>query len=265
MKKLSVDVHIAPNFEFFRFLKGNRMNIVPAFEKKVNKLVRSFEKGYRQINPIQITPDRCIVEGNTRLEALYRMWVINNGNPKEQHKWRPRYVVVPPCSVEEIREMNAYNGKWDSDDSASSRLQYGEDQYQTFLDFRKEFDIPQYETTLLFMGNPSANASYSQTAEIVKNGNLPFPDLDKITKQAQELVSLRHIVPNVAKDRLFIRAFMKAQAHPDFKIDRFVHKIGLQGGLKKQRSINDYLSHIQYVYNFSAKKTENDRIMLVKL
>ena len=243
------DVRIATNFHVFKFLPGNRLMGTREFLKRVERIKNGLNKYGKQVNPIQVNPDFEVVDGNTRLVALYYLHLLSG-----RKDWFPRYVIVPFPDVDGVKELNRYYTKWCGTAEASSDMQFGKDRSTVFLECVERYGLGENETRFILHGKNPRKDEQGEYLICPKEEYEPIFDA---------LLEMHSKAPKVTFNRTFHRAMTIALRTEGFDYPTFLKKLEYQPtALKPAVSTEAHLEQIQDVYNYRARQEK--KLMLMR-
>lgn len=151
-------IYSTTDYSMFGGVIGNRKVDVG----HVNELMRSIiKKDLLASNPIEITKDFRIIDGQHRLEAARAFE-------------KPIYFTISEAtSLEDIQLLNTHTKLWSSKDYLDSYIQLGYKRYEVFSDFIKEFGFT-IQVGLVLLANNDNSAQYKS----FRSGRLEFSEED---------------------------------------------------------------------------------------
>lgn len=245
---LKSDVKFISNLTVFKHIMGNRTNEVLDFESRVHKLMTLLKKDGQQLNPIQVDTKMRVVDGQTRIEALRRLY--SEGWTPITGKQGVDFIVVPERNVSQIRSMNGVKTDWTGDHIASSEAKMGNINYIQYLQFRNEFRFP----IDVSAGMLSDKTSDGRNMKLFRDGHFVVTHYEKARDRANKIMSLSRFESihnkGVTRHSYFIRALILLMNRNDFDFGIFVRKLELQANaLQRCANTRQYIEIIQNIYN----------------
>jgi hypothetical protein len=220
-------------YEVFERLPGNR----PIDEAHVLNLMKAMKKKDLR-TPIQINQNFEVIDGQHRLEARRRL-----GIPVP-------YFATIGYGLEEVQELNAKQKKWTNDDFVKSFIELGKVDYRTYQWFRHQFKLPHEASVMLLSGESDRSLRGK-----FKNGDFKVNQLDRAKEVARKFVEIEPFFPDYWNHSRFVNAVMVCLKKKNFDFKKFMAKLKANPTiLKPQASLDNYLQHIEDVYNYRSVK-----------
>lgn len=235
-------IYKTTDYEMFKSLLGNR----EVSELHVNNLMKSIrEKNLLEKNPIIVTGDLEIVDGQHRLEAAKRLI-------------KPIYYTISDdASIKEVRLLNAWQKTWSLLDFALSFAKLGDENYQILLDYVGEHRIPLAMAALLLSHEDDGFAVITRAKVIptvLRAGD--FAVINQ--KNAEEFAAKLHeyepfTVDKLCVNKIFIMSLFTLYNNKELGIshDEMLDSLKLSGKLiERGQSIRDYWRQLEEIYNY---------------
>lgn len=217
----------------FTFLTANR----PIHRGHVNKLKKSLtEYGFLDSQPITVTPDFRIIDGQHRFIACKEM-----GLPV-------KFVEVSPKKMDNILvDLNNTQKKWNVYDYVTYYAEQGNEHYIRLLSLSKSFDISVGAVCCITGGSVQGGGD----TDIIKAGKFKFPNSEHGIVESKIGLILRacKFMGLPPTDRL-IRSLVLVARHKDFKWKEFMQKVEYQRDkCYKCSTTSGYIKMLEVVYN----------------
>lgn len=222
--------------------------------KKFRNLVESMKKhGFKASHPLDVVERsngklkiRC---GHNRLTAAKLL-----GIPV-------KYVISNDDST--IYELeNAGPGGWKPSHYLDSFCKQGFKNYQILKDYINETGIGLGNAASMFYGDSAGSSNYLKTGRF-QAGEFTIKDLTHPQDVKDIVLFMKGEPANVewANSKGFVMAISRALRVTEFKKARFLDKVKtFPQILRKQKSVVDYLKHIEDIYNFKSFSTDRVNI-----
>jgi len=242
---MSNKIHKTTNYGQFKFIKGNR----PIDPKHVKKLVKSMRKGYVPM-PIVVSEKNII----------FPCLVVNDG----QHRLKASeicgypvyYMIVPPMSLEQIRDINQVDKKWTNDDYLHSNMMAEKNAngpYHTFDWFKKEYGFSFQVNIDLLCNIPLGRTSQG----IFRDGNMTIDNLHDAIAKADFLTSLKEYTPLYKHER-FMMGMVMIMRQSIWDAKRFMEKAKKYSRelQQPQRTAALYVEVFNFIFNRGVSRHE---------
>jgi len=231
------------DYGMFKYDKRNR----PVNPNRVRQLVKSMkEKGFTN-QPIKVTMNGTIIDGQHRLEAAKIAKV-------------PIFYFVDHSKgtlFEKAADSNRLSKVWSKQDYLHGLAQQGIKSYVVLSEFRKKF--PEFRLTeqMMFLQNSTS----SITVADFSLGKWRTKDVKLGEKWATDIMKLKNHYPDYKKS-LFVRSMIEIiVGHPEFKFDEFLHKVKLRPAMMYPCGTRrQYKQMVEDIYNYRRKNTDKIRL-----
>ena len=225
------------DYSIFKSVQGNR----PLNEKHVLELVASMEEhDFHEDDPINVTLDLEVVDGQHRLEARARL-----GRPVY-------YKISKAMRPEDIAVVNSTASNWKLGDYLAYHISKGNEQYVLLKAFAEKHNILPYNAIGLLRGG-SAQPGGGEVREFEK-GSFFIQNLEHAERIMRYVDDFAEFF-DFARAKAFINAVARVS-----KLAAYDHEIMIAQG-RKQRDkfikINDvrsYINLLEQVYDFGRPK-----------
>ena len=235
-------IYSTSEYNLFHKLKGNRgIN-----ELHVRKLVEAIKEKDLQI-PIIVDHDMNVLDGQHRLDA-YKIV----GNPVS-------YIVKDKFELQDVRNVNSVNRKWNLTEYLMSFCKLGKKDYQLLEWFHRTYEFGISES--IAMLNDKGYANHDIVKEF-KKGDFKIVDLEQGKTWAKQINLCGEYFPYYKKTS-FVRAMISCFKDKTFKWSVFYKRLkGNSSKLKNQASRNDFIVNIERLYNHGTGSKNKIRLDL---
>lgn len=166
-------IYKTKNYTQFWLIKGNR-KITQNHLKDLTLSIMS--NNLLDYNPIVVTEDKGIIDGQHRLEVA------------RNNRLSLSYIIAPGANIDQVRQLNRYNKRWNGYDFIYSYATLGNKEYQWLLSFMEAHDVPYSTALILIFGE-------NRPSRIV-NGLMTIPEVvrKKAVKRGNTLISIRPFI-----------------------------------------------------------------------
>lgn len=217
----------------FTFLSANRR----INRQHVNQLKNSLaEYGFLDSQPITVTPDLKIIDGQHRFIACKE-----SGIPI-------KYVVVHTPKVENMLiDLNNTQRKWNVQDYVVFYAEQGNPHYVRLLKLSKKYNLSM--SCVCTIAQNSVQGGHD--TDIIKAGNFKFENSEiSVVEPKIEMVLLACKFCGIKPSDRFIRALVLVSRHPEFKWKEFIKKIEYQRDkCYKCSTTSGYIKMLENIYN----------------
>lgn len=232
MTKNPQTIQVSDDYTIFKRIAGNR----EPNKTHVRRLKEAIESDTSCIkyNPILINEKMQIIDGQHRLEAIKELSLP------------VYYIQEPKLNLENVQSLNSLSKTWTPNDYAYSYSELGNKNYDTYLEFKKRFDI-NHDVLLAYLG-----LSNYISPIMFKTGKLVVENKNKSENFCSQLVELGEYYKNFRR-RSFALAALKFFEHKRYDHQRMIAKMKLRGHLIEDLSTpEDYARALEKVYNNHA-------------
>jgi hypothetical protein len=237
------------DFSIFEFHEQNRLLVKDgAFVPRKDLLLSMKQHGFRPSQPISVYKDKTgklrIFDGHNRFITAQAL-----GLPVCYQVFPEEFAVTP---LEYSRGQKA----WSMQDVAEAVATENED-YAEVIAYCKHTNVPISSAFSMFAGE---SASSNNARNKVTRGDFKIADRKNPARAAQVIQALEGVC-EFATTRNLVGAISKCLFVDLFHVPRMVDKIERYPELiKKQRSLDEYISMLDLIYNRNSK---SDRVDLV--
>lgn len=232
------EIDVTDEYDVFERLPGNRT----VDEGHVIRLMNSMKEKDLFV-PIIINTNFQVIDGQHRLEARKRL------------KLPVPYVVSGNYGLEDVQSLNSKQKSWTITDFAKSFVELGKKDYEIYLWFRKQYDLPHGSAMALLTDTPVTigGGGRHNFREIFENGALKVKNLAKAKAQAEDILKLQPHFDHW-NSRNFINALMFCWRKKAFAFDKFMERVVANPTMLKACANTEmYVSMIEDLYNFRSK------------
>ena len=220
-------------YQNFTFLSANR----PVNRNHVNKIKKSLQEyGYLDSQPITVTPDMKILDGQHRFIACKEM-----GLPI-------KFVKVDTKKMDNILvDLNNTQKKWNVYDYVTYYAECGNGHYIRLLSLSKEFNISVGAVCCIAGGSVQGGGD----TDIIKAGKFKFDNSEKgiVESKINTVLGACKMMGLPPIDRL-IRSLVLVSRHKEFKWKEFIQKVEYQRDkCYKCSTTSGYIKMLENVYN----------------
>jgi hypothetical protein len=239
----SVKVFFTRKYGMFKSILGNR-DLNPV---KIKRIIRDIENGLDMLKYCPIIVDR---EMNV-IDGQHRLFVA------KQVGSNVYYMITDHITLVEIAKLNSNTDKWKYKDFINCYIVQGKDDYRVLEDFiKKNSTALMLSANLLMYGGPRSGTGGS-VKNYIEQGEFQV----KFLAYAEKLMSTvdRFSTFEGYKDRYFIGAVHNLLNANKCQIDDLLAKFHqYQSPLEKCKSMKDYMSGLEMIYNY---KNQNRRVI----
>jgi len=222
------------DYDRFKIIESNRTLKTEHIQNLIKSLTE--RPDMLKSRPILVNQKWEIIDGQHRFEA------------SKELKLPIYYVMGKGLGIAEAQRLNSIQRNWNLDDFARSYAMEGHEQYQRFLEWKKEFGMPFSILRLYCEGYERKRGN-----ESFKRGDFKMMKDKKLIYQRLEMLSdLADIFPHW-RYRSFGTAMLEAFKNDTYDHDLFVEKFRMRGEHELNNfygSKNDYLRAIENIYNY---------------
>ena len=175
-----------------------------------------------------------------------------------------KYVVSTDNST--IFELeNAGPGNWKPEHYLDSFCKQGVESYLTVKEYMEETGMGLANAASMFFGESAGSGNYMKNGRF-QTGNFFIKDKQHPQDVKNIILFLKGKPVQIewASSNLFVKALSRVLRVPSFSKERFIEKAGTFPQLfRKQKGLDDYLRHVEEVYNY--KSLSNDRLNIAFL
>lgn len=229
------------DYKLFKFLDMNRLGGVD--EKHVDKLAeRIKEKNLLPYNPILVTEDMEILQGQHRLKAAEKLGVPIY------------YQIAEGVAVKDMLTLNT-SKPWRKQDILNFYCKLHYPEYLKLNKFIKDHSIPTGLAITLAIGlTEESNEAFHRGEFTFYDGLLSMD----IVEVSENIEFIKGLIPGKNKTWLFAAKVWKAMItlvrHPLYEKERFKQNcITLSSRIWAKPSFEEYLNLFQYIYNYSKQ------------
>ena len=240
------------HYNMFELNEVNRE--VDVDSRKFKNLVESMKKyGFKSSHPLDVVEDK---KGKLRIRCGH------NRLTAAQYLGIPvKYVISTDNST--IYELeNAGPGGWKSEHYLDSFCKQGYASYQMVKDYMKETGIGLANAASMFFGESAGSGNYLKYGKF-QSGKFEIRTL-KHPLDVKEIVLFLKGEPvkiEWASSNYFVKALSRVLWLEEFRKQRFIDKARTFPQLfKKQKGLDDYLRHIEEIYNYKSLRNEKVNI-----
>lgn len=242
--KITPQVRKTEDYSIFERLSANR-GISPGH---VSKLMMIFTETPDAIKhrPILVNEKLEVIDGQHRLKALSQL-----GLPVY-------YQIGVGLTLADAITMNAHQKQWNNTDYAISYASQGNPHYASYLKYRRLYQLPHSETSLLVSGIGTSKFRNFSLGKFVAELND-----SEVVRRFDEYTSILALLPPIARGRTIARAYLEASNSPQYDHDRMIHKLEKAGNKYFNQNFSivpDALRAFEGCYNEFAR--ESDKIRL---
>lgn len=241
------------DYDKFKTVEGNR----DVNESHVRKIKQSLEeKNLLEYNPILVTKEMQIIDGQHRLEAARRLRIP------------VPYIIIPDADLTTIQQLNSNLRSWNAKDFAESYARLGKGSYIRLLKFCDEYDFPIVLSAELLAGtsgggNIPGRSGDAHISHRIRNGTFEIRNENNALALMQQLRDLQPFCDaKVWRVPAFIRTLIRLYrvAHMDHKtLVAQLRKTGVR--LRRQANAREYTFQIVEAYNHGLKKNRINPII----
>lgn len=224
---------ITEDYNLFKRMKGNRT----VNKGQVKKLYDSIAENPSVISatPIIVNEANEIIDGQHRYEALKKL-----GLPIY-------YTVVEGLGLGDIQIINSSTKTWSPVDYAKSFAEMGNDNYGTYLEFKRKYHL-NHSVLLVYLTGLTRNVQRN-TVVSFRKGKFVVGDKELAHKLCQYLMEVGQYYKKYAT-RSFALAFQKIAIHPEYDQDRMIGKLKQYNEMLKDSAYpEEYMRQLEKVYN----------------
>lgn len=239
--KGKIEILSTKNYSMFKHIHNNR-------GIKENKIINLIEiikvtPNFFEVSPIKCNTKYEIWDGQHRIEAAKRLNIP------------VFYQVVTNVDIDQVRDINNYNAKWDTKDYVHSLVADDNTNYKLFKVFQDTYGLDLSASLMLLTGRFSHTKINSDN---FKSGKLVVTHFDDAVSVAGALCQIEPYHKG-AKTKHFIVAFNKMRTHRNFDFSFFMVKLEMNSKMLVRASTTEmYAESLCDMYNFKTRK--NDRI-----
>lgn len=231
------------NYKQFKKLRGNRA----IYRPHLNQLIKSIqEENMLAYNPIEVTENMEVVDGQHRLEAAKLL------------KVEIYYLINPKATIQTTTLENTALREWKNSDYLNKYIELGYQEYIDLAEFAKEYNISVALATWIGFDE------YLQPQRLRKEfakGRFAFKDREKAHNVASFVNELKKYCEyNEWGQREFLRALdVMIKSGVDQK--KFLYK--LQAGnqvLTRRESMKDYVREFEDVLDWKSRTDTPTRL-----
>lgn len=240
------EVYRTTDYELFELFPTNR----EVKNYHVRRLMEAIERDNRlRDNPIKVTPDGEVLDGQHRLEAARRLEV-------------PVYytIVDRETAIEDIAEENALTKRWTRTDFMHHFRKMGRQHYQTLFDFMRDFPWLTTTSASALLRGYTVNRRMSQwEREEFMSGRFVVTAYEPAYDMAEIMTDVIEIVPeDVGGDRDFQTAVNQLYVTDESPIehDEMLRKLSMASHLiRRQIDVESYMRMLEEIYNYHRRDT----------
>jgi hypothetical protein len=225
-------VQVTDDYDDFKFLESNR----PTNKKHIESLMKSFTESpdTAKARPILVNEKLEVIDGQHRVEALKAL-----GLPVY-------YIVERGLTIQDAQRLNSTQKNWTIMDFARSYALEGMQNYQLFLEWVEQYDVPLSVLIIYAEGyvrNRSTYAFREGHLSIMKNKKIVIRRLDMLTDVGELFKGWKH--------RSFCVAMLDVFKNDSYDHDHFLKRLRSNAWrLENFRGTKtDYLREIETIYN----------------
>lgn len=237
-KKINT-IYETTDYAMFKALNGNRrLNIHHA-----NRLMKSIEQESLCV-PIIINENYEVIDGQHRLYCWEKL-----GLPAY-------YVLIPGYRLPQVQRLNNNSKTWKISDYADSYCELGYKDYCKYKEFRKMYDIGDYECIAMLEGNMRGSG---KSFANFRDGKFKIKSWNRACKEAEEITKYKPLYDGWKK-RSFVIAMLHLINHKDFKPNQLLNKFK-KFPSKVQDCVNSeqYIAMLDKLYNYN----QSDKVSLL--
>jgi hypothetical protein len=244
-------VYKTNDLSMFKSIDGNR---VPNLQH-IKRLADSIRVYGMKCNPILVNEKMEVIDGQHRLMAA-----------KEAESF-VYYIIVNGYSLNEVHTLNLNQKNWNISDYLEGYANLGIEPYIILRDFHKKNYYFNLSSCISFCQNTSSSKSRTKHGQLRKNGRVTLGGSAQIFEQgtwknndiniAQDWANkIRMIYPyfDSYNSNSFVSAMITLFLNKNFNFNQFISKLELQPTeLKKQKTIEQYITLIENIYNYKSR------------
>tara|TARA_R100000278_G_scaffold122607_2_gene109214 strand:- start:692 stop:1429 length:738 start_codon:yes stop_codon:yes gene_type:complete len=235
-------IYITSDYNSFNTLKGNRA----VNELHVRRLVEAIKEKDLQI-PIIVDHNMNVLDGQHRLES-YKIV----GRPVH-------YIVKDKFDLQDVRNVNSVNRKWNLTEYLMSYCKLGKKDYQLLEWFHRTYEFGIVECVAMLNGKGYVNAQLNKD---FKKGLFKIDDLEQGKAWAKSINACGEYF-EYYKKRSFVHAMLHCLKDKTFKFSIFLQRLKNNSSkLKNQASRNDFIVNIERLYNHGTNSKFKIRLDL---
>lgn len=224
------------NLDKFVLMGGNR----EISQSHVNKLVASItNNNMLDANPIMVTGDGVVIDGQHRLEAAKQLGV-------------PISYVIVQGDLRVVQALNSNAKQWSISDYVESYIELGRGEYSALKDFKNKWGVGFTMAAALLMGKYNGDGD---KAREIRNGTFKIVDVDWANLVMEWVDSFSEYADNVVRrNRSFISAVIVLMESKKITLTKLKHKLTVYAKpLVRYNSRADYMRQIEEIINFKSK------------
>jgi ParB-like nuclease family protein len=221
------------DYNIFKRITGNRS----INKAQVQKLYQSISENpnLAMATPIIVNDNMEVLDGQHRLEAMKKL------------KLPISYFLVSNMGLEEVQAINSATKIWNPVDYAISYSELGNENYKTYLDFKKRYHLS--HSILLVYLTGIGRQTAGNTTPAFKKGKFLVGDIDLAHKLCKQLIEIGQYYPKY-DNRSFALAFQKAATSPKYDHARMLEKLKEHSVMLKETAyIEEYMRQLEKIYN----------------
>lgn len=231
-------IYQTTNYDLFKYRKDNRL----VKDAHVQELAKSIQKmGQRQ--PVTVDIHMRVTDGQHRVAACKKLGI-------------PVMYIIDSrqLNTSEIAELQSTADKWREFDYSRSFSSDGNDNYQKYEKFAKDYPEYGHSCRLIMLSGLTGKSSSSHLTEKFKLGDFKVKSYDKAVHYAETIKKLSPYYKGYNR-RSFVLAVIQLLDHKDFSLSRLLRKMP-----KRCKEImdfsrtEDYVDVLQDMYNWKETR-----------
>jgi hypothetical protein len=237
MKKIINQVLETNDYSLFSKLDGNRK----INKAHINRLKKSI-KNESLCVPIIVNEKYEIIDGQHRFQC----W--------ESLKLPVYYIIVAGYGLPQVQRINANSMNWKLMNYAESYCDLGNKHYCKYIDFKKRYNLGDYESIAMLQGNEKGSG---KNFDLFRNGLFQINRWKEACFEAEQINKISEFYDGY-KRRTFVFAMLHLLKHDNFDMSQMLRKIKLRR-TELVHCINSeqYLVLLQKLYNYKQSNKVN--------
>lgn len=222
------------NYNLFQRISGNRA----VNKAQVKKLYDSIgeDPSLAMATPIIVNDKMEILDGQHRLEAMRKLNLPIS------------YFIVKNMGLEQVQAINSATKTWSPVDYAKSFSELGNENYKTYLEFKKKYHLS-HSILLVYLSGMDRHKA-GNTTPAFKKGKFIVGDIKMAHQLCKWLIEVGAFYPKYTQ-RSFALAFQKVATSPRYNHERMMEKLAANNKfLKDTAYIEEYIRQLEKTYNY---------------
>jgi hypothetical protein len=231
------------DYSSFKRIEGNRT----ISKSQVKKLVDSYNEDphLSTMAPIIVNDNMEVIDGQHRLEAFKKLDLPVN------------YMIIPGIGLAEVQKLNSATKTWTPMDYARSYSELGNENYKTYLQFRKKYGLI-HQVAMTYLGG--ADGAKENTTYRFHRGKFVVRDVESAHKISGQLVDMTQYYRK-GDARGFAYAFRKIALSPKYDHQRMIAKFQQKVGIFKDTPyVEENLRQLEKIYNHGCGQGNRVRL-----